>query len=216
MFDPANRESTPQFGTAEYAGVAGELRCHFCKQPTPQQYYRVGTVTACGTCAEIARQQMPHNTTSAFVKALVLGMGAALVGLVGYAALVIILRGWTIGYIAVGVGYIVGKAMMFGSKGAGGQKFQIAAALLTYAAISMAEIPIRLMAFRHYDYHPDLDALLWIHGLASPFFDLGRNLVWGAIGLVIIFVGMQIAWRITAGRPNLEVFGPFDSGMKPA
>jgi hypothetical protein len=114
------------------------------------------------------------------------------------------------------VGYIVGKAMMFGSKGIGGQKFQVTAALLTYAAISMAEIPIRLTLFRQYGYRPDIGTLLWVHGLASPFFDLGRNPVWGLIGLLIIGVGIQIAWRITAGRPRLEVFGPFDSAMKPA
>jgi hypothetical protein len=252
MFDPTSHDSTPRFGTAEYAGVPGELRCHFCKQPTPQQYYRVGTVTACGTCAEIARQQMPKNTHTAFSRALLFGIGTAIVGLVGYATLVIIFRGWTIGYISVGVGYIVGKAMMIGSKGIGGRKFQIAAALLTYAAVSMAEVPIELVLFakhkptqqeqvqeeqRQFEKEfgqqsqapaqPEptvhrrlplgrLIGYLALLGLASPFLALSGNPVWGAIGLVILFVGIQIAWRITAGRPVLEIFGPFDTAMKPA
>ncbi len=175
-----------------------------------------------------------------------------MVGLVGYATLVIILRGWTIGYIAVGVGYIVGKAMILGSKGIGGRKFQITAALLTYAAVSMAEVPIEMVLFakhkptqqeqvqqeqeqfekefgkqssapvqeqpqvrRRMELGP-LIGYLALVGLASPFLALSGNPVWGLIGLVILFVGMQIAWKMTAGRPALEVFGPFDSAMKPA
>ncbi len=252
MFDSANRDAPPQFGTAEYVGVAGEVRCHFCKQPAPQQYYRVGGVIACGTCAEIARQQAPQNARSAYVRALLFGAGAAVVGLVGYATLVIILHGWTIGYISVGVGYIVGKAMLFGSKGIGGRKFQITAALLTYAAVSMAEVPIEMVLYAKHKptqqeqaqeeqeqfekefgkqppspaseapkAPPRLQLGQWIGslallGLASPFLALQGNPVWGLIGLVILFVGMQIAWKMTAGRPVLEVFGPFDSATKPA
>jgi hypothetical protein len=37
---------------------------------------------------------------------------------------------------------MVGKAMMKGSNGHGGRRYQITAALLTYAAVSMAAIPI--------------------------------------------------------------------------
>jgi len=144
MLDSSDTNSTPQFGTAEYAGMPGETYCHFCKQATPQQYYRVGGATACGTCAEIARQQMPQDKHSAYGRALLFGIGAAVVGLAGYATLVVILQGWTIGYISVGVGYIVGKAMMIGSKGLGGRRYQITAVLLTYAAVSMAAVPIQL------------------------------------------------------------------------
>jgi hypothetical protein len=37
----------------------------------------------------------------------------------------------------------------------------------------------------------------------------------GIIGLVIIFVGMRIAWKITAG-PRLEILGPFQANGPPA
>jgi hypothetical protein len=47
-----------------------------------------------------------------------------------------------IGYLAIGVGYLVGKAMKLGSGGRGGRAYQIAAALLTYAAVSIAAVPI--------------------------------------------------------------------------
>jgi len=44
-------------------------------------------------------------------------------------------------------------------------------------------------------------------GLASPFlkFANGPSAI---IGLVILFVGMRIAWQLTAA-PNLNIMGPF-------
>jgi hypothetical protein len=211
MFDPANT-STPQFGTAEYAGTPNADVCQFCKQPVSQQYYRVREQMACGTCAEIARQQTPVDTHSAYGQALLFGVGAAVAGMAGYATLLIVLKGATIGYFSFGVGYLVGWAMMKGSNGLGGRKYQITAALLTYAAVSVAAVPFELaLIYRHYGrlLFPPLGRLL-LYGLASPFYDL-QDPLWGAIGLVILFVGIRIAWKITQGRPDMEVTGPFNS-----
>jgi len=46
-------------------------------------------------------------------------------------------------------------------------------------------------------------------GLASPFLELQDGFS-GLIGLVIIFVGMRIAWKMT-GAPPLEILGPFQA-----
>jgi hypothetical protein len=51
-------------------------------------------------------------------------------------------------------------------------------------------------------------------GLASPFLELQAG-VSGIIGLVIIFVGMRIAWKMTAGA-RLEILGPFQAKAPPA
>lgn len=48
---------------------------------------------------------------------------------------------------------------------------------------------------------------LLIAGLASPFLELSDGFH-GIIGLVILLVGMQIAWKMTAGQ-KLEILGPF-------
>jgi hypothetical protein len=48
--------------------------------------------------------------------------------------------------------------------------------------------------------------LLFI-GLASPFLEL-RDPLHGIIGLVILFVGLRIAYGMTAAKP-LEVDGPY-------
>jgi predicted lipid-binding transport protein (Tim44 family) len=47
-------------------------------------------------------------------------------------------------------------------------------------------------------------------GLASPFLELQGG-VSGIIGLVILFVGVNIAWKITSAAP-LEILGPFQAG----
>jgi hypothetical protein len=46
-------------------------------------------------------------------------------------------------------------------------------------------------------------------GLASPFLAL-QDPFHGAIGLIILFVGIRIAWKLTAG-PQLDIVGPFQS-----
>jgi predicted lipid-binding transport protein (Tim44 family) len=45
-------------------------------------------------------------------------------------------------------------------------------------------------------------------GLASPFLEL-QDPFHGIIGLIILFVGIRIAWRLTAGV-KLDILGPFD------
>jgi predicted lipid-binding transport protein (Tim44 family) len=55
---------------------------------------------------------------------------------------------------------------------------------------------------------------LIVAGLASPFLELQGGFS-GVIGLVIIFVGMRIAWKMTAA-PRLEILGPFQANAPPA
>jgi len=244
MSDSFNNPA-PQFGTAEYADKPGSNRCRVCQQSMGGTYYRVKTAMVCPGCAEKMRSVMPMDKHAAYVRALVYGIGAAVVGLIGYALIAILLQGWVISYMSIGVGWIVGTAMMKGSNGVGGRRYQIAAALLTYAAVSMAAIPIwihfagerqqqrqtqqqnleeeqRQLEQRSGQQEPQaapraekpqVSVGTWLGqvallGLGSPFIQLAGNPLWGAIGLLILFWGMRIAWRITAGR-SFEVYGPF-------
>ena len=129
----------PQFGTVEYS--PGN-RCRICQQPTGGTYYRVKASVVCPSCAQKMRGAIAVNDHAAFVRALAYGTGAAVAGLAGYALIAILLQGWVISYMSIGVGWIVGTAMIKGSNGIGGRRYQIAAAALTYAAVSMAAIPI--------------------------------------------------------------------------
>jgi hypothetical protein len=230
----------PQFATAEFAGSNGSDRCRVCGCALAGEYYRVNTQMACAKCAEEARDGQPKDSHAAYLRALALGAGAALIGLILYSA-VGILTGWSIGYVALAVGWLVAKAIMKASNGMGGRRYQITAVLLTYAAISLSSIPIAVAGYAKHHAEkqqqtagqnaPDGSSAdeagqvkngdaktgeqslagaigyLFLIGLASPFLELASPGS-GIMGLFILFVGLSIAYRMTAAKP-LEVDGPY-------
>jgi hypothetical protein len=246
-FPPAN--PTPQFATAEYAGSGDG--CKSCNQAITGTYYRINGSLACDRCTTQLQTQLPKDSHAAFVRALTFGIGAAILGLIGYAAFTII-TGIMIGYISLAVGWLIGKAMRTGSSGVGGRRYQIAAALFTYAAVSMAAIPIYFSqiskdkatkpsqvktapanpgaaadeaegddsaassggAIPARPAKPKMNffmaiGVLALIGLASPFLAL-QDPFHGAIGLIILFVGIRFAWQQT-GAPKIDIVGPFQS-----
>lgn len=132
---------SPQFGTAEYVGTPGNDHCQFCHQPIVGTYYRANGAMSCAGCAEKMRGELAQDSHAAFVRGLLFGIGGAIVGLIAYATFAIV-TGIVIGYASLAVGWMVGTAMIKGSNGVGGRRYQIAAVLLTYAAVSMAAVPI--------------------------------------------------------------------------
>lgn len=106
-----------------------------------------------------------------------------------------------IGYLSLAVGFIVAKAMMMGSGGVGGRRYQITAAVLTYMAVSMAFVPLVLYATHLSLSDVPLVELIKL-GLASPFLELKADAFHGLIGLVILLVGINIAWKLTAAKPQ--------------
>jgi hypothetical protein len=172
------------------------------------------------------------------MKALLFGFGGALIGLILYSA-VGIMTGLVIGYVSIAVGYLVGRAIMMGSSGVGGRRYQIAALVLTYAAVSLSAVPIGLHQLSKEKQQPENTAVvstqaapkvettssaapepmslaglivalgyLTVYGLASPILNLAEPLQ-GLIGLVILFFGLRIAWKLTAGT-NVPVMGPYN------
>jgi hypothetical protein len=238
--------SSPQFSRAEYATGPESDTCRICGQTIVGGYYRVNEAMACASCADQAQRGQPRDGHVAYSRALLLGIGGAVLGMILYAAFAI-MTGLVIGYMALAVGWLVGKAMLKGSNGIGGRRYQITAALLTYAAVSVAAIPIAIgisikdhkpLVSQHRTQAADDNAtdgstdgadnnqaqaaehrqrqnmgaavvMLVGYGLASPFLDL-QDPVHGFIGLVILVVGIRIAWRMTALR-KLVVDGPYKS-----
>ena len=246
---------TPQFGTAEYAPKPGTDVCKSCNQTITGQYYRVNGSLACAHCTEQLKNQIPKDNHAVFVRGLAFGIGGAILGLILYSTFSIV-TGLAIGYVSLAVGWIIAKAIMMGSKGTGGRRYQIAAALLTYGAVSMAALPIYFSQInKEKPAKPpqtqtapsakpapgpsspnsaasDTDTasqpssagkpginlakalgLLVLVGLASPFLEL-QNPLNGALGLLILFIGINIAWRLTAG-PKIDILGPFTVGTSP-
>ena len=244
--------TTPQFGTAKYKSASGPDRCKSCNQELAGNYFRINGLLACEKCASQLQAQAPKDTHSAFVRGIIFGTGGAIVGLALYAAFEIA-TGLIIGYIALAVGWLVGTAIKKGSGGIGGRRYQIAAVALTYAAVSLAAIPVGIaqiikarkatpnavtapaQAAPNSASDPNtpesdtpsrppaapapVNAIavigeLLFAGLTSPFLELSSG-VSGIIGLVILFVGVNIAWKMT-GAAKLEILGPFKATAPPA
>ena len=245
MADLNPSQSTPQFTTAEYSGSSGGDRCVSCNQPLTARYYRVNTRMACEGCVQELQRRQPVDSHAGYVRGILFGVGAAILGMAGYAGFTI-LTGFYIGYVSLAVGWLVGKAIMLGSKGIGGRRYQIAAVILTYAAVSLAAVPIaisyQLKAKSHSESvqpqqqqssasaensQPDQPqpkpkssfgaAILQLLalGLASPFLEM-QDPLYGIIGLVILMVGIRIAWRITAGTRRARIDGPYENSSAAA
>ena len=144
-----------------------------------------------------------EQLSGGFPKAVLHGTIAAVIGSLLYAAFTIITH-IEIGIVALFVGIMVGGAMMHATDGTGGRRYQIAAAVLTYFAVSLAAVPEILYQLhsRGTDIsHISVRGFLFIaaYGVASPFLAL-KHFVSGAIGLFILYLGIQAAWKATAGK----------------
>jgi hypothetical protein len=243
MTDNTNK-STPQFSTAEYSGTSAEATCKFCAQKISGAFYRVNGVPACADCTRRLQQAAPQDSHNAFVRGVLFGVGAAVVGFVIYVVFALT-TGLVIGFVSLLVGYLVGKAIVKGSGGVGGRRYQIAAVVLTYMAVSLSAVPIALSMHTKQKSAPQQtrtsDAaatpapaaadspapspepqmgfgralgMLTLLGLVSPFLDLADPMH-GVIGLIILLVGIRIAWQLTAARP-LEISGPITPGVPAA
>lgn len=217
-------DGVPQFATAEYSSKPNETACKVCGQEIAGAHYRVNGALTCAGCAERIKKEILNDSHAFFVRGVLFGIGGAILGLAIYVAFALA-TGLMIGYISLAVGYIVGKAVVVGSRGRGGRRYQVAAVLLTYAAVSLAAVPIAIsqhMKQRSMQQHAQTSdstqvnaakmsvvkavGMLTVLGLTSPFLALSDP-AHGLIGLVILFVGIRIAWKMTAGK-TVSILGP--------
>ena len=143
------------------------------------------------------------------LRAALYGAGAALLGTIVYFA-VLALSGYEIGLIAVGVGWLVGKAVRKGGYECGGWKLQALAVGLTYCSIVGSYVPLAMrtiLARQDQSVTAAADGLgillLFGYSLAAPFLAGFRNI----LGLFIIGLGLYEAWRLNR-RPQLVLSGP--------
>lgn len=152
----------------------------------------------------------------AFPRAALAGLGAAAVGAGIYIA-VRYATGYQVGLISILVGFLVGRAVHWGSRGRGGWPYQALAMVLTYLAIVSIYVPIlyrleveqghRLLAAGAGIAAAVVDAAgLLLAAAAVPFTGGVR-----VVGLIIIGVGLYEAWKLNR-RPLLRVSGPHALG----
>ena len=144
----------------------------------------------------MAMRVVAESQPNFFVRALGLGLVAALLGALIYAVFVG-MTGISIGYLAILVGYMVGKAMIIGSEERGGTEYQVTAVALTYLAVALAHV---MLLWRLANVTNPL--MLAKYGLMFPVIKFATSPGSAMIGLVILFVGMRAAWRMTSGLPG--------------
>src|SRR5258708_19842787 len=126
----------PQFSTAEYETPPGLDAGKFGRQPVGEQSYRIKTAMVCSACVAKLQGATTQDSHSAFVRALLCGIAGAIVGMVLCAA-VGLLTGIVIGYMSLGVGFLVAKAMMLGSKPSVRPPLQLTPTVFTYSPLSL-------------------------------------------------------------------------------
>ena len=134
----------PSFERAVFEGDPSPPdACAYCHRTLDGDYYRVNGNLACAPCATHAETLVPPDSHKAYSRALLFGIVAAVVGCAAYATFVIV-TDIMLAWAAIGVGFLVGWAMKKGSRGLGGRRYQVTAALLTYAAVAVSFIPVYL------------------------------------------------------------------------
>ena len=155
----------------------------------------------------VVGQPLSRRAPATFPLALLYGAIAAILGSIGYALVASL--GFMISIVAIGIAWLIAKAMMTASRGIGNRSYQIAAVLLTYFAVSFGEL-LPLLWRAHQQHGASLAILLnpvvLKYVLFGPFLELQQGLN-AIIGIVIIGIGMRTAWRMAAGSPGFGQTG---------
>jgi len=144
------------------------------------------------------------------LRAIAGGLIGAAFGAVCYGYFIDV-TGWTIGYLAVFVGWLVGKGMMTGSQDRGGPQYQVAAIALTYFSVAAGEaLLVYLWASHRHSVPLGADTLLGLAkvGLMFPLLNFERSARSGLIDVFILFIGLRAAYRMTSDSPG-ERRSPF-------
>jgi len=140
--DTPGDSTTPlQFDRAEYESAPGGLVCAMCQQEIARTYYEANGRTLCERCRYATADYMSSTPgAEGFLKAAGAGLGAAVAGAIIY-YVVLVATNRIFGLIAILVGYMVGRAVRWGTGNRGGRLYQALAIVLTYVAIVSAYAP---------------------------------------------------------------------------
>jgi hypothetical protein len=127
-----------QFDKVELVAPAEARSCRICKLPIAGEYFQIGQAIICGRCATTLSGS-PEGR-GMFLRALLFGTGAALLGTIVWFVISRAIEG-TWGWMAIGVGFLVGVAVRRGGRGLGGWRYQALAMVLTYMSITAANVP---------------------------------------------------------------------------
>jgi hypothetical protein len=189
------------FDRADFNAETREDNCAWCTRGLNGSYFDVQNNRVCATCAERARRISPEDTRAAFLRSVLFGsLAAAMVGMAYFSLFRMTGGSWMI-FVSIGVGYVIGKAMRMGSNGAGGRRYQVMAALLTYIAVVVASSAAILgtagmpaWAYPFLVFFPIVN--IFLHHISL-----------GALQMLFVLAGARWAWVLMAGTP-WRITGP--------
>lgn len=193
------------FTQAQFEGVApGSTPCAVCQQPLTTRYWSANGAMVCGTCAQQLQAGPPaEGGFLRILKALLFGGGAGLAGAIGYGLIIHYAR-MELALVTILIGWMVGKAVRFGSEGRGGRVYQVMGAVLTYVFCMFAYIP-DIVTGRGEDISVVVAAII------APFIALiipfsGEM---SFLSILILGFGVWRGWREPA-KAEIVVTGPFE------
>jgi hypothetical protein len=200
-----------QFESVEPISGQSPLSCTSCNEKIQNSYFEVNKKIYCDPCHDVIAKILNSDVNILqFIKAVIAGLGAAILG-AGIWYAVVALIPMQFGFIAILVGFLIGKAVRWGSDGRGGLPYQILAVLLTYCAIVAMYVPHIYQAVTAKEGLQSLTIGSWLiilkYSLMVPFYGGVENI----FGLVIIGVGLYEAWKFTQRVP-LTITGPYQLG----
>ena len=135
-------EGALQFDRAEHTQETAGLSCAMCGTPLLHQYYDANGKHLCEVCRHKVDEVLATRPGAVgFLKALIGGLGGAVVGAGVYYA-VLAITNYELSIIAILVGWLVGNGVRWGAQGKGGWAYQTLAVFLTYMAIVSTYIPM--------------------------------------------------------------------------
>ncbi|AEU38631.1 hypothetical protein [Granulicella mallensis] len=145
----------------------------------------------------------PAFDSAIFLRAIAFGIAGAIAGAIVYAAFIGITH-IQIGYLSIGVAYLVAKAMTMGSNGRGGRPYQVAALILTCLAVAFGNSLLLWWEIKDQGIllSPRVLYFLGRFGLMKPFLEFQHSPGGAILGLFILFIGLRAAWRMTSGEPG--------------
>src|SRR5512137_33439 len=138
-----------QFDRADFGDSApAPMTCAQCTTPIGSAYFEAAGQVICEPCRYKLEEFLQSKAGIGGVfKALGAGFAAGVAGWIIYYA-VLALSGYEFGLIAVVVGFMVGRAVRWGSGNRGGAGFQAMAIALTYITIVSTYVPIIVKGVR--------------------------------------------------------------------
>jgi hypothetical protein len=139
----ASLENTP----TEDAASSSPVACTHCHQAFRGHFFQANGTPFCGTCMEALRTSLegPGSSAGRFLRAILIGCGAAAVSAIGY-GLFMGLTHIEFALVTIAIGWFIGKAVRNGSGNRGGWRYGLLAVVLTYCAIAFSHFGVAVAA----------------------------------------------------------------------